>query len=110
MMPMGDGIGGQLTRSRKVGRIAAFCFPHRGGGHGGGADLQVLARQVPTLPDPVIILTVAVGVGVPRPGHPAGTVPHPAVTYADWLLPSRNFSSPPSFPKGSWRWLSTRAG
>lgn len=63
MMPMGDGIGGQLTRSRKVGRIAAFCFLIGVAVTVAEPDLQVLARQVPTLPDPVIILTVAVGVG-----------------------------------------------
>jgi hypothetical protein len=64
MMPMGEGIGIQLTRSSNIfialfvsfvmGLIITIAEP----------DLQVLARQVPSVPNMALILTVAVGVGV----------------------------------------------
>lgn len=63
MMPMGERIGSQLTQSRKlwllilvsflIGVIITVAEP----------DLQVLARQVPAVPDMVLILAVALGVG-----------------------------------------------
>lgn len=64
MMPIGDGIGAQLTRSKNllliigigllIGTVITIAEP----------DLKVLATQVPTVPDMVLILTVAVGVGL----------------------------------------------
>ncbi len=64
MMPMGEQIGGQLMKSRKLslligtsllmGFLITIAEP----------DLQVLAEQVPSLPNRVIILWVAAGVGV----------------------------------------------
>ena len=63
MMPIGDGIGAQLTRSKNllliiviglvIGTVVTIAEP----------DLKVLATQVPAVPDMVLILTVAVGVG-----------------------------------------------
>jgi hypothetical protein len=63
MMPMGEGIGVQLTRSTSIlvalfvslvmGVIITLAEP----------DLQVLAQQVPSVPNIVLILTVAGGVG-----------------------------------------------
>ena len=63
MMPMGEGIGIQLTKSSKVliitivsfimGIIITIAEP----------DLQVLATQVPSIPSMILIITVAVGVG-----------------------------------------------
>jgi hypothetical protein len=63
MMPMGEGIGIQLTRSSNLfialfvsfvmGFIITVAEP----------DLQVLARQVPAVPPMVLIFTVAAGVG-----------------------------------------------
>ncbi|MDR1970926.1 MAG: DUF1538 domain-containing protein [Treponema sp.] len=63
MMPMGEGIGVQLTRSSNLliallisfvmGLIITIAEP----------DLQVLARQVPSVPPMTLILTVAAGVG-----------------------------------------------
>ncbi|MDR3173828.1 MAG: DUF1538 domain-containing protein [Treponema sp.] len=63
MMPMGEGIGIQLTRSSNLlialfvsflmGVIITIAEP----------DLQVLARQVPSIPSMPLILTVAGGVG-----------------------------------------------
>ena len=64
MMPMGDGIGGQLTKSKKPGFIALVCFIIGIIITVAEPDLSVLARQVPAVPDPVIIWTVALGVGV----------------------------------------------
>ena len=64
MMPIGDGIGAQLTRSKNllliigigllIGTVITIAEP----------DLKVLATQVPAVPDMVLILTVAVGVGL----------------------------------------------
>jgi hypothetical protein len=63
MMPMGEGIGIELTRSSNIliavfvsfvmGVIITIAEP----------DLQVLADQVPSVPDLTLILTVAGGVG-----------------------------------------------
>jgi hypothetical protein len=64
MIPMGEGIGIQLTRSSNIvialavsfimGLIITIAEP----------DLQVLARQVPSIPPITLIFTVAVGVGL----------------------------------------------
>ncbi len=64
MMPIGSHIGGSVTRTKKlwfilfisllVGIFVTISEP----------DLQVLAKQVPHIPDNLIIWSVAVGVGV----------------------------------------------
>jgi hypothetical protein len=64
MMPMGEGIGIQLTKTSKLfvtllvsfilGFIITVAEP----------DLQVLARQVPAIPNLTLIFTVAAGVGI----------------------------------------------
>jgi hypothetical protein len=64
MMPMGEGVGIQLTRSSSLaltllvsfvmGVIITIAEP----------DLQVLAIQVPAVPNMTLILTVALGVGL----------------------------------------------
>ena len=64
MTPIGEGIGVQLSKSKRVwvvlfigfimGAIITISEP----------DLQVLAEQVPAIPNMVLILTVAVGVGL----------------------------------------------
>ncbi|WFR55219.1 DUF1538 domain-containing protein [Anaerocolumna sp. AGMB13025] len=64
MMIMGEKIGAYLTQSRKIwllipvtflmGVIITIAEP----------DLQVLARQTPGVPDPVLIWSVAIGVGI----------------------------------------------
>ena len=63
MMPMGDGIGGQLTRSKNPGLMVLICFIIGVIITVAEPDLSVLARQVPAVPDAVIIWTVALGVG-----------------------------------------------
>lgn len=64
MEPLGEGVGIQITKSKKtlIGIIVCFIL---------GAlitiaepDLTVLAEQVPSIPNMVLILSVAVGVGV----------------------------------------------
>ncbi|MDL2261983.1 DUF1538 domain-containing protein [Bacteroidales bacterium OttesenSCG-928-I21] len=64
MMPMGEGIGIQLTKSTKLIAIIVICFLMGVVITVAEPDLQVLARQVPAIPTNVLILTVAVGVGV----------------------------------------------
>ncbi len=64
MIPMGEGIGVQLSKAKRIlipllvclvlGILITVAEP----------DLQVLARQVPAIPDMTLILTVAVGVGL----------------------------------------------
>lgn len=64
MIPMGEAIGSELTRSKKIGWIA-------GGGFLIGMvvtiaepDLQVLTKQVPAVPDNVLVGAVAFGAGL----------------------------------------------
>lgn len=64
MIPMGDEIGSFITKSRRlsvmipisllIGILITVAEP----------DLQVLANQVPTVPDAVLTISVAVGVGL----------------------------------------------
>ena len=64
MTPLGEGIGVQLTKINKyilvivvsalMGFIITIAEP----------DLQVLAQQVPAIPNLTLILTVAIGVGI----------------------------------------------
>lgn len=64
MIPMGEGIGVKMTRAGKIvvsllvllvlGILITMAEP----------DLQVLAEQVPAIPNLVLILTVALGVGI----------------------------------------------
>ncbi len=64
MTPLGEGIGIELSKSNNLwfaaaasavmGIIITIAEP----------DLQVLAQQVPSIPNMVLILTVAVGVGI----------------------------------------------
>ena len=59
MMPIGEGIGVQISKMKKLltgfimGVIITISEP----------DLQVLASQVPSVPNMVLILTVAKGIG-----------------------------------------------
>lgn len=63
MMPMGNGIGTQLTKMKKTPLIILVCFLIGFFITISEPDLQVLARQAPAIPDLVIVLSVAVGVG-----------------------------------------------
>ncbi len=63
MMSIGEQVGTQLTRSKKLWLIVIACFAIGVVITIAEPDLQVLARQTPAVPDLVLILTVAVGVG-----------------------------------------------
>jgi len=64
MMPMGEGIGVQFTKTKKLWLTIILIF-----GMGviitiAEPDLQVLVKQVTAIPDLVLIFAVAVGVGI----------------------------------------------
>ena len=64
MSPLGEGIGVQITKAKKVwimagvsllmGILITIAEP----------DLQVLSNQVPSIPNSTLIITVAIGVGI----------------------------------------------
>ncbi len=64
MTPMGERVGSSMTRSRKLwvmillGFVLGFIITVS------EPDLQVLAEQVPAVPNRVIIMAVAIGVGI----------------------------------------------
>ncbi len=64
MTPLGEGIGVQISRTRKVLMILLMGFVMGAIITISEPDLQVLAQQVPSVPNRVLILTVAVGVGI----------------------------------------------
>ncbi len=64
MMPMGEGMGVGITKSKRIWLVAAICFVIGAVVTIAEPDLTVLANQVPSIPNPVLILTVAVGVGI----------------------------------------------
>ena len=64
MMPMGEGIGAHLTKSKKLWLVILICLIMGIIITVAEPDLTVLATQVPAIPNPVLILTVAVGVGI----------------------------------------------
>ncbi len=64
MTPLGEGIGAQMSQQRKVSSIALIGLLMGIIITISEPDLQVLAQQVPAIPNLVIILTVAVGVGI----------------------------------------------
>lgn len=63
MIPMGEGIGVQFSKARKIILPLAVCFVLGVLITIAEPDLQVLAEQVPAIPNMRLILTVAVGVG-----------------------------------------------
>jgi len=64
MMPIGEKVGVQLTKTTKLWLIALSCFIIGVIITIAEPDLTVLARQTPGVPDMVLILCVAVGVGL----------------------------------------------
>lgn len=64
MMPMGDEMGRKLSTTRSAVITGLICLLIGITVTIAEPDLQVLARQVPAVPDMVIVLTVAVGVGL----------------------------------------------
>lgn len=64
MSPLGEGIGVQLSKSKKTWIIALIGFSMGAIITVAEPDLQVLAEQVPSVPNLALILTVAIGVGI----------------------------------------------
>ncbi len=63
MEPMGEYMGGSITRTRNLWIILPFCFALGMLITISEPDLQVLANQVLSVPNAVLILSVASGVG-----------------------------------------------
>ena len=64
MTPIGEGIGIQLTKSKKITTIAVISLIMGVLITIAEPDLQVLSEQVPGIDNYILILTVALGVGV----------------------------------------------
>ncbi len=64
MTPLGEGIGVQLSKNRRIFPILLIGFLMGVIITISEPDLQVLAEQVPSIPNRVLIMTVAVGVGL----------------------------------------------
>lgn len=64
MIPMGDGIGVVMSKSKKISLSLFLCLILGILITIAEPDLQVLAQQVPAIPNLVLILTVACGVGI----------------------------------------------
>lgn len=64
MSPMGENTGANMTKSRKVWLIAFLSFVLGVIVTVSEPDLQVLAQQVSAVPNMVLILAVAIGVGL----------------------------------------------
>ncbi|MCM1056363.1 MAG: DUF1538 domain-containing protein [Firmicutes bacterium] len=64
MQPLGEGIGVQISKSKKLIVAVIVCFILGALITIAEPDLQVLAEQVPSIPNLVLILSVALGVGI----------------------------------------------
>lgn len=64
MTPLGEGIGVQISKTRRIPLIFLIGFSMGAIITISEPDLQVLAEQVPAIPNLTLILTVAVGVGI----------------------------------------------
>lgn len=64
MTPLGEGIGAQLSKSKKTGILALIVFVIGAIITIAEPDLQVLADQMPAIPSNLLVWTVAIGVGL----------------------------------------------
>ncbi len=64
MTPLGESIGAKVSKSKKLITIAVIAFALGTIITIAEPDLQVLAEQIPSIPNDVIIWTVALGVGI----------------------------------------------
>lgn len=64
MTPMGQGIGASLGKAKGMALPILLCFVLGALITVAEPDLQVLAEQVPAVPNMTLLLTVAVGVGI----------------------------------------------
>ncbi len=63
MTPMGEAIGSDMTKTRRVWLILCVCFLIGTIVTVAEPDLQVLADQVSSIPNTILLLTISVGVG-----------------------------------------------
>lgn len=63
MIPMGEGMGAHMSRTKQILVTMVICFVLGFLVTIAEPDLQILAEQVPSIPNVVLILTVAAGVG-----------------------------------------------
>lgn len=63
MTPMGEAIGSDMTKTKRVWLVLCVCFLIGTIITIAEPDLQVLAEQVSSIPNMVLILTIALGVG-----------------------------------------------
>lgn len=64
MTPLGEGVGSWIFKKKKLSVILLICFLMGVIITLAEPDLQVLANQVPSIPNQVLIWAVAVGVGI----------------------------------------------
>ena len=64
MLPMGEGVGVELAKRKRMGIPLLVCFILGVVITIAEPDLQVLAHQIPSIPNMTLILAVALGVGV----------------------------------------------
>ena len=64
MTPIGERVGSVITKSKKIFLVILMSFVMGLGITISEPDLQVLAQQVPSIPNLVLILAVAMGVGL----------------------------------------------
>ena len=64
MTPMGEKVGAKMTQSKKIWVIVLLAFALGMMITVSEPDLQVLANQVPSIPNMTLILAVAIGVGL----------------------------------------------
>lgn len=64
MQPLGEGIGVQISKTKKLILAIIVCFILGALITIAEPDLQVLAQQVPSIPNAVLIWSVALGVGI----------------------------------------------
>lgn len=64
MTPMGERVGTKMTQTKKVSVVVLLCFILGFIITISEPDLQVLAQQVPSIPNYTLIVAVAVGVGI----------------------------------------------
>ncbi len=64
MEPLGDGIGKSLNKNKKIAIPLVICFILGFFITVSEPDLQVLAEQVPTIPNIMLIMCVGIGVGI----------------------------------------------
>ena len=64
MSPLGEGVGAHTAKAKKLSSVLLIAFFMGVIVTIAEPDLQVLAQQVPSIPNAVLIYSVAIGVGL----------------------------------------------